>query len=304
MFGSDSGYTAVSRTDRFYRVGIFHDPVSRKALMIAYGVWKFIVGILFRLDDRKKSPHVIVELSIEGTDVKLFHPAKTSEDLWRSKRIGGREPEVESVFKPERGWTVLDIGAHVGYYTVKSSKMVGEEGQVVSVEPFRGNHELLLKNLETNSCTNVQVVKKALTNFNGSTKLYSGTDSGHNTLLGESVFATDTWEDVDAVTLDTLLDELGIDSIDLAKIDVEGNELSLLEGARRVLTEGRIHRLVLEVHTPRITNNPVHKILRDSGYEVTVLRHRFPTIRATRHHIYATKPSERRSQKNTYKTQI
>lgn len=251
------------------------------------------MGLLYRVDEKKIPPYVVVELSIDGTPVKLLHPAKTSEDLWRSKRIGGREPEVESVFKPKSGWTVLDVGAHIGYYTLKSSKMVGEGGRVVSVEPYRDNHELLLKNLELNSCTNVQAIKKAVTNYNGSTRLYFGTDSGHNTLLGDSVFATDSFEDVDAVTLDSLLKELGIESIDLAKIDVEGNEMSLLEGAREVLTEGRIHRLVIEVHSPRTANNPVHKYLRDLGYGVSVIKRRFSPIHVTRHHIYATKPPEK-----------
>ncbi|MFQ6134866.1 MAG: FkbM family methyltransferase [Nitrososphaerales archaeon] len=225
--------------------------------------------------------------------MKLLHPTKTPEDLWRAKRLGGREPEVEDVFRPKSGWTVLDVGAHIGYYTVKSSKMVGEGGRVVSIEPYRENYELLLKNLELNSCSNVQVIKKALTNYNGSTKLYFGTDSGHNTLLEESVFATEEWEKVDAVTLDSLLNELGIESIDLAKIDVEGNELNLLEGARGVLTEGRIHRLVVEVHTPRALNNSIHRYLRDLGYEVSVIRRRFPPLHPTRHHIYATRPSDR-----------
>lgn len=278
-----------------YDVDMSRHLVSRKALMIAYRVWRFILRMLFRVEPIWRNVPVIVELIFNGKTVKLLHPAKTPEDLWRAKRLGGREPEVESFFRPERGWTVLDAGANIGYYTVKASKMVGKRGRVVSVEPYHENHELLLQNLELNSCSNVQVVKKALTDYNGSTRLYLGTDSGHNTLLGGSVFATGEWENVDAVTLDTLLRELGIESIDLAKIDVEGEELNLLEGARESLTEGRIHRLVVEVHSRSTEDNPVHRYLRDVGYDVSVIKRRFPSLRATRHHIYATLPSDRLS---------
>ena len=266
-----------------------NNPLSRLTLSFAYKAWKFLLGTWYRVDTEKIPPYVEVELNIDSDIVKFFHPAKSSEDLWRSRRLSGREPEVESVFKPKLGWTVLDIGAHIGYYTIKASKKVGSNGRVICAEAYSGNYDLLLKNLEINSCFNTKAVKKAITNYDGSTRIFFGSDSGHNTLLEESVFATADCEDVDAITLDTLFDQQQIEFVDLAKIDIEGNELNLLKGANRILTDGRIHRLVMEVHTPTTKNNPIHKYLQDFGYNVSVIRHRFAGLYPTRHHIYAVK---------------
>jgi len=266
-----------------------NNPLSRITLTLAYKAWKFLVGTWYRVDTKNKTQYVVVELKFNGEKVKFYHPAKASEDLWRSRRLSGREPEVESVFKPKLGWTVLDIGAHVGYYTVKASKKVGSDGRVICAEAYSGNYELLIKNLEINSCLNVMAINKAITNYDGSTQIFFGSDSGHNTLIEKSVFVTTESEDVDAITLDTLFIQQQIDFVDLAKIDIEGNELNLLKGANQILTDGRIRRLVIEVHTPITKNNPVHKYLQDLGYNVTVIRRRFAGLYPTRHHIYAVK---------------
>lgn len=265
------------------------NPLSRFTLSLAYKAWKFLVGTWYRIDTNNIPPYVVVKLNFDGEEVTFFHPAKSSEDLWRSRRLSGREPEVESVFKPKLGWTVLDIGAHVGYYTIKASKKIGSNGKVICVEAYSGNYELLLKNIEVNSCHNVKALKKAMTNYDGSTQLFFGSDSGHNTLLEESVFVTTEYEKVDAITLDTLFNEQKIEFVDIAKIDIEGNELNLLKGANQVLTEGKIKRLVMEVHTPITRNNPIHIYLQDLGYDVSVIRSRFAGLYPTRHHIYAVK---------------
>ena len=273
-------------------MNMLNNPLSRITLSFVYKAWKFLVGTWYRVDTQNRPPYVKIKLSFNGEEVKFFHPAKTSEDLWRSRRLSGREPEVESVFKPKLGWTVMDIGAHIGYYTIKASKKVGSAGRVICAEAYSENYELLLKNLEINSCFNVKALKKAITNYDGSTRLFFGSDSGHNTLLEESVFATTESENVVAVTLDTLFNQQQIEFVDLAKIDIEGNELNLLKGANQVLTEGMIHRLVMEVHTPITKNNPVHIYLQDFGYNVSVIRRRFAGLYPTRHHIYAVKPQK------------
>lgn len=268
---------------------MYNNHISRITLLLAYKAWKFLVSSWYRVDSKNRPPYVVVELSFNGELVKFFHPAKSSEDLWRSRRLCGREPEVESVFKPKLGWTVLDIGAHIGYYTIKASKKVGPNGRVICAEAYSGNYNFLIKNLEVNSCFNVEALKKAITNYDGSTKLFFGSDSGHNTLLEKSVFATTEYENVDAITLNTLFNQQQIEFVDLAKIDIEGNELNLLKGANQVLTDGKIKRLVIEVHTPITTNNSVHIYLQDLGYDVSVIRRRFVGLYPTRHHIYAIK---------------
>ena len=57
--------------------------------------------------------------------------------------LGLWEPYVCQVFKPQKGQVVLDVGAHIGYYTVKAAEAVGDSGLVIAVEPDSRNFQVL-----------------------------------------------------------------------------------------------------------------------------------------------------------------
>ena len=71
--------------------------------------------------------------------------------------MGRYEPETTRLFKEtvKPGMVVVDIGAHVGYYTLLAAKQVGPDGKVYAFEPEPGNHALLLKNIGMNGYDNV-----------------------------------------------------------------------------------------------------------------------------------------------------
>ena len=64
------------------------------------------------------------------------------------------------------GMNVIDMGAHIGYFTVLLSRLVGCEGKVYSFEPSKENFELLERNLLANQCNNVISSQKAVSNSN------------------------------------------------------------------------------------------------------------------------------------------
>jgi len=104
---------------------------------------------------------------------------------------------------------VIDIGAHVGLFTLKVAKKVK---LVVAVEPHLLNHRLLVLNIALNKLENVIPVKLALSHYSGKAKLYVGKDSGTYTLRGNlyKLKSDDTIE-VMVETLDRLVDRLGLD---------------------------------------------------------------------------------------------
>ena len=146
----------------------------------------------------------------------------------------------EQVWKLKPGDVVLDIGAYVGMFAVKASRIVGEEGRVIAIEPSPENYELLRYNCR--GLSHVTLVKKAIMAENGIGKLYYSKSAAANSLITK-------WKkyiEVETITLDDLVAELKLDRIDLIKIDAEGAELDVLKGAQKVLARGT--RLVIAAY--------------------------------------------------------
>jgi FkbM family methyltransferase len=143
------------------------------------------------------------------------------------------------------GAKVIECGAHHAYDTIMLSRWVGNTGVVYACEPMRDNILVIERNLALNGIKNVRIVPKALGPRSGSVRFRMDTNSsplGHHNERGV---------DVDMATIDELCE---VDSFvpDLIKIDVEGYEADLLEGAARTLK----HRpaLHVEVHPHQIGN--------------------------------------------------
>lgn len=173
----------------------------------------------------------------------------------------------ERFFGIKRGDTVLDVGACIGDTTVFIARKVGREGLVVAVEPEPTNAAHL--RLNTAAFGNVRVVEKAAWNRRGTMKfgIYSQCPTGHSLMRGEGrVFNVE----VQADTLDNIVAPLE-GGIDYAKIDVQGAELQVLEGAERMLeTTGRIVVETHYKHDERRTWPEVSDFLVDRGFTVQI----------------------------------
>ncbi len=157
------------------------------------------------------------------------------------------EPQTAAWFKVERGNVFVDIGAHIGRYTLMAAR---HASKVIAVEPEPSNFLLLEENIALNGFSNVITLQAALSRDQGSYRFYVARrgDTATSSLEPE-------WRlhipghrkaiQVSGETLDSLIDSLGLQIIDWLKIDVEGHEVSVLEGGRSALAKTR--RLILEV---------------------------------------------------------
>jgi FkbM family methyltransferase len=134
-----------------------------------------------------------------------------------------------------RGDIVWDVGAHIGFFTLLSARLVGPTGEVVAFEPVRGNRSRLNESLRLNGVENVVVRGEAVAASNGHTVLHPHGSSLMWTLRQGNGSATNTA--VHCVTLDRVSVELR--SPTLIKVDAEGAELDVLRGARDLLRESR-----------------------------------------------------------------
>jgi FkbM family methyltransferase len=151
---------------------------------------------------------------------------------------------IQRFLKP--GMTVLDIGAHHGFYTMLAAKMVGPTGRVLSFEPSPRERERLLDHLRLNRILDrVTVFPVALGRETSESTLYvvAGRDTGCNSLRPPAVTEPTRAIQVQVTSLDALLAQQNAAHVDFFKMDVEGAELEVLGGAEELL--GRRPRPVI-----------------------------------------------------------
>lgn len=173
------------------------------------------------------------------------------------KRVGVRMylppacQRVTPVIRAERTWepsstqwvlehlcagdTFVDVGAHVGYYTLLAAKAVGDGGRVYAFEPDPGNFALLVRNVELNGFRNVVLENKAVAARPGARRLYlSPNNSGDHRLEvpGEGRASVE----VEAVCLD---EYLAGRRVDFVKIDTQGAEAEVLLGMKGTILANR-----------------------------------------------------------------
>lgn len=157
-----------------------------------------------------------------------------------------RDPAKELLLQTVApGEVVIDIGANIGELSMRFARRVGEHGQVVGFEPFPSTFEVLQRNLDLNRLPNVSVWNVAIGGVDGYVEMmcHAG-NAGENRVASEG---GDGFIPVEAKTLDSFLEANPIPRIDLIKIDTEGYEMRVLDGAVRTIAR-HLPRLFIEVN--------------------------------------------------------
>lgn len=149
---------------------------------------------------------------------------------------------VKKVVKP--GNIVVDIGAHIGYYTLIFAKLVGPTGKVFAFEPDPENFSLLKKNIEMNGYKNVILVQKAVADKNSKIKLYLSEKNKGDHRIYDSFDNREVVE-VEAIKLDDYLKDY-LDKINFIKMDIEGAEGGAILGMKNLLAQNKNIKLISE----------------------------------------------------------
>jgi FkbM family methyltransferase len=178
------------------------------------------------------------------------------------------------------GMTVFDVGANVGELTMLCSRLVGQAGRVHAFEPSGEGFERLSAVCAAASLHNVTLNRLALAEREGTVRLhvYEGAHLSWTTRAARPLedygiaVKPAGIEEVPAATLEHYCERAGVERIDLVKIDVEGAELQVMQGAKRLLREKRIRCLTFEFGqtTFDMGNSPeaVETFLEEVGYRV------------------------------------
>ena len=155
---------------------------------------------------------------------------------------------VESTLRP--GDFAIDVGAHAGQYGLIMSSLVGPEGRVISFEPDPHARKLYTKNVALNPAVSAPKVEPvALSNTHGSTILFSKGGNANSSLAPAAIggLSPDLEQiEIQTDTLDRYLEAANLPAPDLIKIDTEGAEINILEGAASVLRSDAV--MICELH--------------------------------------------------------
>lgn len=167
---------------------------------------------------------------------------------WRLNFLLNRlEPETvlwaRRMIRP--GMVVLDVGAHLGYYSRLFSKWVGPTGRVFAFEPCSENFDVLMHNLSSRRYRNVTLLRQAVGASVGQGILHlSPGHSNHSLYAG---FTQETGQElVELVSLDAFMEKYQLPAVDFIKIDVEGAEIEVLQGMRNLVSRSPSLCMVVE----------------------------------------------------------
>lgn len=171
------------------------------------------------------------------------------------------------------GRVVVDVGANLGATVARFARTARK---VFAVEPHPGNHAFLLDQIRIRKLSNVEPLRLAISKESGRATFYERESHGIHSLGPHNKGSIRSTFDVEVTTLDELWQDRIKERIGLLKVDVEGFEADVFEGAARLLDEKLIDAVVFEF-SPRIhkirglpADAPL-RVLRSHGYAIFTL---------------------------------
>jgi len=151
----------------------------------------------------------------------------------------GKKKEIADLFRPKKGENIIDVGAYIGYGTLRTAQLVGPDGKIIAFESDPAALSLLRRNIEENGISNVIIISKAAADYTAKQGVFYKTKTTANSLRGE-VLAKLGYKDfcsieVNIDTIDNILKELDINKIDHISITINGGEPEALAGAQNTL---------------------------------------------------------------------
>jgi len=200
---------------------------------------------------------------------------------------------VRALLRP--GMSFVDVGANWGVFTMVAACLVGSTGRVIALEPDPRIFAMLAANVKRNQLEQVHALPVAAADCDSHLVLAGHNEDAGNWAVSRLVVnpvPSQLTFHVASRLLDSLLDQEGMETVDLVKIDVEGAEDLVLKGMSTGLSGGRYRRVLLELHPQQLqergsATGDVIDLLRAQGYKGYILDHSPKAIRRAYYHPWA-----------------
>ena len=216
-----------------------------------------------------------IPMQVDGFTIEADPYDGPGHTFWRS---GLTEPETRrlltTILRP--GMIMLDVGAYVGQFTLVASRTGAGGVRVIAIEPTPAVFRQLLRNIEVNRCSNVTCVQAALSDKPGRAKFFFFPQSNDQNSLRPLADPRASAVEVAVETIDSIADANKLDHLNVIKVDVEGNELAVLRGARQTLLRFK-PILIIEISRHQraygYAGADIKNFLTELGYRVHRIEH-------------------------------
>ena len=219
--------------------------------------------------------------------VKQTHLNGMNLVVWSNEYIGrrillsGSFEKEELVHFPalvKPGDICIDVGANIGIHTINLARAVGTTGRVIAFEPVHRNSLLIELNCSLNNLTNVTVVNAPLFSTGGKALVANMPNNDSSLAFFEENTGQSQAVNTRSLTLDDYCADQRLDSVNFMKIDVEGADLQVLRGAKKLLSSSRKPRVVVvEMIDPYLKRfgdsiNSLYEFMCERGYSANAIR--------------------------------
>jgi FkbM family methyltransferase len=143
------------------------------------------------------------------------------------------------------GSIVLDVGAHIGFFSLIAATLIRPTGKVFAFEPAPDNFEILRRNVDLNGYGNVVPIQKAVDATSGERMFLLAESSDSHSFFKHPLSATKSSRPVSCVAIDEFLAGY---VIDVVKLDVEGGEPAAIQGMKSTLRRNSNLTLLAEIN--------------------------------------------------------
>ena len=187
------------------------------------------------------------------------------------------EKDVKQEFSQNvnEGDTVIDVGAHIGEYTLLGAKLVGDKGFIISVEPDHNALKSLKENIILNDFKNCLILEKAVGEKVETKSLYKVSEEDVYGYLDPYVLNKKLMKhsEIEVTTIDEIILSKNLNLVNLLKIDVEGFEYEVLLGCNDALKKNKIKKIIIELHPKYlkykgINEDLIYTFLKKHGFKI------------------------------------
>ncbi|HET9910265.1 MAG TPA: FkbM family methyltransferase [Anaerolineales bacterium] len=202
--------------------------------------FRVAMDVVLRYQYPHAMPHITMPYPRQAR--KCFHPqhAETIADIPRLSE--NERKHLVTIFELNKGEKFLDVGAYMGFGAVRMARELGPNSKIIAVEADPKSLALLDLNIRSNNLQNVSIVQKAVSSVNGGTAPFYITERQANSLVSGVVDSGSAIQ-VPTVTIDGVLDDFGMDSIDRVSLTINGAEAEALKGMQSTLAVSKNLRL-------------------------------------------------------------
>ncbi len=256
---------------------------------------KMVSGVLGAMAGKKKYQHFfesMLNLSLQGMNIGQGGSTENSGERLAAEYV------LAKLATHHENFCLFDVGANAGDYSLLLSEVFKSKAQIFAFEPSLKTYQRFLHNTQT--LKNVKAHHFGFGNENTRITLFSNADESglaslYDRRLDHFNIALSQKEDIELRTLDGFCTEEGIRQIHFLKLDVEGHELKVLEGAKELLKTGRIHFIQFEFGGCNIDSRTylqdfyyllkdqyqLYRIVKDGIYPITAYNEAYEAFKTT-----------------------